>query len=379
MTQIVNAIVWNDSNLFGFLILFRSFFRSSIKQVCLSLYLGPKVSQEARYALRSSGSFFMYPIHCLRVYEVNSKIDHLSLSLLGVTFAGLFDRTKAMSMCCASAYFMPSPSSPPLLCCLPHDICFYGDGLGSTPSLSYQWQPSLFRLPLISKLRYLTLILDRFASKLTKNTFTQTFYDLLDSVAVLKEVNRTVEFLYARNSFISSYLESCSFRSSNIVIALSILSPSRCSFQSEVDLYADQLLYSPSKKQGDLANSAIFIKFHYHHSQEFKDKFLSAVSDRLGCNVNCLELNIPVEALGCLLLKSFPTLRFTFYCYQESIRLIKLFVDHGSFSSGSLGVVFGFDDFLLARHLSQIEASKKIKYQNNVRSSLLVSKSHRSA
>ena len=370
MTITISAIAWNDSNLFGFTILFRNFLRSNSSQVCLNLYLGPKVSQEARFELNSSSFGLIYPIHEFKLYELRSKIELIFFSITGTAFNGFFKRIFSRHNVSAAAYFMPSPSNPPLLLLLPRDVYFYGDGFGSTPSLNYQWQPSLFRLPLLSFLRYAVLFLDRLALGRTKNISTKTFYDCLQHSVIKSEMARIVEFLYLRNSAVASYLQSCPFGSSNIIIVLSMLSPSRCSFQSELDLYIDQLQNTFSENLATLANSSIFFKFHFHHSKDFKDRFLTHISASLGRQVYCLELDIPIEAIGCLLPRSFPSQSFTFFCYQESIRLLSLLADHGGYDSEKLEIKFGFDDFLLKRYLPQTEAVKKIEYQNTLRSTI---------
>jgi hypothetical protein len=360
MTMIVSAIAWNDSNLFGFTLLFREFLRSHSDQVSLNVYLGPKVSQEARSALNTSCFSSVCPIDTFKVYELNSTYDLLFFFVTGTTFAALSKRISSRHRQYVSAYFLPSPSNPPLLFFLPRDVYFYGDGLGSAPSLNYQWQPSLFRLPLHTFLRYAALIVDRQALLRTKNISSTTFYDLLSRPQIRSEISRLAASLYLANNTISSYLDSCPFSSSNIIIVLSMLSPSRCSFQSEIDLYVDQLQFSYSENLAALESSSIFFKFHFHHSQDFKDRFIAHVSSRLGLQTYCLDLNIPIEAIGCLLPRSFPSLIFTFFCYQESMRLL---ADYGDSASRAVSVRFGFEDFLLNRHLSQDEATKKIVYQ----------------
>jgi len=362
------AIAWNDSNLFGFTLLFREYLRSNSAQVSLNLYLGPKVSKEVRSAFSSSHFGSIYPVDNFRVHELGSKIDLFFFFVAGSTFAGLLKRIFSRHKECSDACFLPSPSNPPLLFLLPREVYFYGDGLGSTPSFNYQWQPSIFRLPPLSFLRYTTLFVDRHLLGRTKNISTKSFYDYLRGPEIRVEMNKIVEFLYLRNAAISAYLGKCPFGSSNIIIVLSVLSPTRCSFQSEIDLYVDQLQCSYSQNLADLANSSIFIKFHFHHSRDFKDSFIAHFSSRLGLQVYCLELNIPIEAICCLLPLFFPSQSFTFFCFQESMRLLSLLADYGDSASRAVGIKFGFEDLLLIRHLPHREALKKILYQNTLRS-----------
>ena len=368
MTITITAVTWNDSNLISFTILFRNFLRSNSEQVCLNLYLGPKVSEEARSAFYSSSFEFIFPIHRFKVHELRSRIDLLFFCITGTHLMGFSIRLFWRHKDYPHLYFAPSPSTPPLLFFLPRDVYFYGDGFGSTPSLNYQWQPSLFRLSLLSFLRYAVLSVDRLALWRTKNISTKTFYDYLHRSQIRKEITRAVEFLYLRNSAVSAYLDTCPFSSSNIIVVLSMLSPSRCSLRSELDLYVDQLQSSFFENLPSLANPSLFFKFHFHHSQDFQDNFVAHVSERLGCQAYCLKLNIPIEVISCLLPRLFPSQDFTFFCFQESIRLLSLLADYGDSDAGGLNVMFGFDDFLLNRHLPHAEARKKIAYQDALRS-----------
>lgn len=349
MTKI-NSIAWNVSNIFG---LYASLYQIPDLDTysSLTLILGPKCNAKNNDIKIYHQVFKKLKFKQVTIYELPNY-----LRFLYCIFPALFAKIDFQS----TVFLLPTPANPPVTFLTPWiSIYFYGDGLGSKPIVSYQWQPSFSNSSLISKIRF-------YAMKLNFNIINK-FQIPTDISASNLNSNTYINSLIQCFSICYSHKISTFIRQSKIsaakklhIFVLSVISPVRANFSDEIRLYTDFIMRHIGRAD---SNELLIIKFHHHHDKRFRQSFIEALESKTSSLYRIIEFvpTIPSESLLVAFNQLLPSTNIHVYTFQQSFILMSAIKN--SLNTALLRLSFGFDDDLVLKYFYHDEISKRLDYQ----------------
>lgn len=348
---IINSIAWNVSNIFGAYSSLDQFLNTH-KCSSLNLILGPKCNASCADIQIYHHIFDQLNLQQVRIYRLPKY-----LYLLYCFFPFLFSKFSFE----ISIFLLPTPANPPITFLTPWIlIYYYGDGLGSKPMLSYQWQPNISNSALISKVRSYLMMFNYCITKRLQQPVDISPFNL-DRPTYIKSLVQCFSICFSDR--VSTFIEQFNLSECKKlhIFVLSVISPVRAHFSNEVLLYTDFVMRHIGRVG---SNETLIIKFHYHHDQKFRKAFIEALRAKALASFRIIEFTptAPAESIIVAFNQLLPSSVKYFYTFQQSFVLM---CDIASFlNTELLHLNFGFDDDLVLQYFYPDEVSKRLDYQH---------------
>ena len=369
----IKAISWTESNILG-LFVSLSNLKLEYNRINFCFYISPKIERSINsiYLLFKSLNFYN-----VKIFKIKSLVYYLTIFNFSEYIQSFINKKNFITL-------LPSPMNPPSTLFVPGLIYFYGDGFGSEPKQDYSWFPSKRNLGFKQYLRYSFLKYSNFISYtfnrkakfidisldfLIKRNKIRN-YELINIIDIYvkyicqKEKDHLKNIIYNNKFSVEKDILKINNKSkvqklSYHLVIVSMLSPSRVSFENELNLYKE---FFNKINKNNYQNNIFLIKFHIHHTNLFKDKFIKYFKNH-NLNIVDLNINIPAEIITLFLIKIFNKNNIFIYTFQESSCKIKLLLEY--FNS-KINLNFGFPINLIDKYFLKTEISKRKEYQEKI-------------